>query len=214
MRLLLSIVERVLMFARDVMTSPVVSVTADTRVKRAAALLATGGYTALPVVDENERLVGIVSEADVVRGRFPRDPRSRITATHEPGTPTAAAMVGEVMSTDVLSVHTTTDVVDLVAVMLEHGVRSIPVVDGARAVGIVTRRDLVRAFARDDEAIAAAVRHRLTSYGGSDRWTVEVTDGEVSIRDEFDDPTDRHVAEVLAQSVPGVIAARVTSAGA
>jgi CBS-domain-containing membrane protein len=196
------------MFARDVMTSPVVTVTTDTRVKRAAGLLATGGYTALPVVDENECLVGIVSEADIVRGRFPRDPRSRIIGGNEPASAAAAATVGEVMSADVVSVGPTGDVVDLVAVMLEHGVRSIPVVDGTRVVGIVTRRDLVRAFARDDEAIADAVRHRLTAYGGSGRWTVEVHDGEVSIRDEFDDPTDRHVAVVLAQSVPGVISAR------
>jgi CBS domain-containing protein len=201
------------MFTRDVMTSQVVTVTTETRVKRAAGLLATGGYTALPVVDEHDYLVGIVSEADIVRGRFPRDPRSRITATPELDTPTAAATVGEVMSTDVVSAIPTTDVVDLIAVMLEHGVRSIPVVDGRRLVGVVTRRDLVRALARDDEAIAAAVRHRLFAYGGSDRWTVEVHDGEVSIRDEFDDPTDRHVAEVLAQSVPGVLAARATSAG-
>jgi CBS domain-containing protein len=200
------------MFARDVMTNPVVTVTADTRVKRAAGLLATGGYTALPVVDENECLVGIVSEADIVRGRFPRDPRSRITGGYEPATAAATATVGEVMSIDVVSVSPTTDVVDLVAVMLEHGVRSIPVVDGARLAGIVTRRDLVRAFARDDEAIAAAVRQRLTAYGGSGRWTVEVTDGEVSISDEFDDPTDRHVAVVLAQSVPGVISAHATPA--
>jgi osmotically-inducible protein OsmY len=53
----------------------------------------------------------------------------------------------------------------------------------------------------------------VAAYGGSDRWTVEVTDGEVSIRDEFDDPTDRHVAVVLAQSVPGVISAHATPAG-
>jgi CBS domain-containing protein len=199
------------MFARDVMTSPVVTVTADTRVKRAAGLLATGGYTALPVVDENERLVGVVSEADIVRGRFPRDPRSRITGGYEPA-PATTATVGEVMSTDVVSVSPTTDVVDLVAMMLEHGMRSIPVTDRTRLVGIVTRRDLVRAFARDDEAIAAAVRHRLAAYGGSDRWTVEVTDGEVSIHDQFDDPTDRHVAVVLAQSVPGVISAHANPA--
>lgn len=199
------------MFARDVMARPVVTVRTDTRVKQAAGLLATGGYTALPVVDENDCLVGIVTEADIVRGRFPRDPRSRITSGRELDTPTAAATVGEVMSTDVVSAGPTADVVDLVAVMLEHRVRSIPILDGTRVTGIVTRRDLVRALATDDEAIAAAVRHRLAAYGGGDRFTVEVREGEVSIHDELDDPTDRHVAVVLAQSVPGVLSARVTS---
>jgi hypothetical protein len=84
--------------------------------------------------------------------------------------------------------------------MLDDRVRSIPIVDGSRVVGIVTRRDLMRMLARDDHAIAADVRHQLAMYGGPDRWTVEVHDGAVAIGDEFDSPTDRHVAAVLARS--------------
>jgi CBS domain-containing protein len=174
--------------------------------------LASGGFTALPVVDADDRLVGIVSEADLVRGRFPRDPRALITAQQERReAPTAAATVGEVMTAEVISAPPGTDVVDLVTAMLAEHVRSVPIVDSGRVVGIVTRRDLVRALARDDDAIAAAVRHRLETYGGCDRWTVEVRDGQVRIGDTFDDPTDRHVAVVLAESVPGVISAEATS---
>lgn len=203
------------MLARDVMTAPVTTVTADTRVKQAAGLLASGGFTALPVVDAQDRLLGIVSEADLVRGRFPRDPRSLITAQRDVGTsPTAAATVGEVMTTEVIRAAPGTDVVDLATTMLAQHVRSVPVVDdqpgGGRVVGIVTRRDLVQALARDDDAIAAAVRHRLEAYGGCDRWTVEVREGQVRIGDDLDDPTDRHVAVVLAQSVPGVVSAEAT----
>lgn len=204
------------MLARDVMTTPVTTVTVDTRVKQAAGLLASGGFTALPVVDAHGRLVGIVSEADLVRGRFPRDPRALITAQRDVGQrPTAAATVGEVMTGDVVAATPTTDVVDLVTAMLAQHVRSVPVVDddpgGERVVGIVTRRDLVRALARDDDAIAAAVRHRLEAYGGCDRWTVTVHEGQVHIGDTHDDPTDQHVAVVLAQSVPGVISAEATA---
>lgn len=90
--------------------------------------------------------------------------------------------------------------------------RQRPVAPAGRVLlGIVTRRDLVRTLARDDEVIATAVRRRLAGYGGDDRWTVRVRDGEVAIRDRLDDPTDRHVAVVLAQSVPGVVAARVVA---
>jgi CBS domain-containing protein len=202
------------MLARDVMTTPVTTVTADARVKQAAGLLASGGFTALPVVDAQGRLLGIVSEADLVRGRFPRDPRSLITAQRNVGQPpTAAATVGEVMTGDVIRAAPGTDVVDLVTTMLAQHVRSVPVVDdqdSGRVVGIVTRRDLIRALARDDDAIAAAVRHRLEAYGGCDRWTVEVHEGKVHIGDTFDDPTDQHVAVVLAQSVPGVVSAEAT----
>jgi CBS domain-containing protein len=103
-----------------------------------------------------------------------------------------------------------TDVVDLVRVLLEDRIRSMPIVDGAHVVGIVTRRDLVQALARDDEVISADVRHQLAIYGGPARWTVEVHGGAVEVVDAFDDVTDRHVATVLAQAVPGVTAVHVT----
>ena len=61
------------------------------------------------------------------------------------------------------------DVVDLVATMETAGIRSMPIVDGARLVGIVTRRDLVRTVARDDATIATDVRHQLEIYGGPPR---------------------------------------------
>jgi CBS domain-containing protein len=82
-----------------------------------------------------------------------------------------------------------------------------PIVDGSRLVGIVTRRDIVRVIARDDTTIAADVRHRLEIYGGDRRWRVAVHDGIVTIGDQFDDATDRHVVTVLAESVPGVVRA-------
>ncbi len=203
------------MLARDVMATPVVTVTADERVKQAAGSLTSGGFTELPVVDADGRLVGIVSEADLVRARFPRDPRSLIIAARErPERPTAAATVGEVMTTEVVTARPGTDVVDLVTTMLAEDVRSVPVVkslpDGGRVAGIVTRRDLVRALARDDKAIAAAVRHHLEAYGGCDRWTVAVRDGQVRIGDAMDDTTDRHVSVVLAESVPGVVSAEAS----
>ncbi len=105
-----------------------------------------------------------------------------------------AATVGAVMTTPVIGMGVGTDVVDVVTAMLDDRVRSIPIVDGSRVVGIVTRRDLVRMLARDDQAIAADVRHRLAMYGVPDRWTVAVHDGAVAIGDEFDNPTDRHVS--------------------
>jgi CBS domain-containing protein len=88
-----------------------------------------------------------------------------------------------------------------------------PIVEGAKVVGIVTRGDIVRVLARDDTAIAADIRHRLEIYGGLNRWTVEVQDGVVRIVDAFDNSTDRHVASMLAQAVPGVVDARTRFTG-
>ncbi|HEY8374244.1 MAG TPA: CBS domain-containing protein [Pseudonocardiaceae bacterium] len=199
------------MRARDVMTSPVITVRPGTSVKEAAALLVAHGFTALPVVDDEEQLVGIVTEADVVRGRIPRDPRARIWRQEEPVSDPPGATVGEVMTSPVVVAAAGTDVGDVARTMLERGIRSVPVVEGSRVVGIVSRRDLVRTITRDDQVIARDVRHRLEIYGGRGRWTVEVRQGAVRIRDEYHDPTDRHVAAVLAQAVPGVVHVEVES---
>ncbi|MGY1808316.1 HPP family protein [Blastococcus sp. SYSU D00669] len=63
------------MQARDVMTRGVVTVGPDTSAKYAAEVMAERGFAALPVVDEDDLLVGIVAEADVLRDRMPPDPR-------------------------------------------------------------------------------------------------------------------------------------------
>ncbi|MET8764041.1 CBS domain-containing protein, partial [Lentzea sp. NPDC004782] len=95
--------------------------------------------------------------------------------------------------------------------MLEHGVRSIPVVHEGRLVGIVTRRDLLRSISRDDRVVEAEIRHRLAVLGAAHRWQVEVSCGKVSVVDSLDDATDRHVAEVLARAVAGVTDVRITT---
>ncbi|MEV6872088.1 CBS domain-containing protein [Amycolatopsis sp. NPDC051128] len=200
------------MQARDIMSSPVVTVTPDMTVKYAANLLAAHGFTALPVLDADGRLIGVVTEADLVRDRFPRDARyhpGEDTAPDKPSDPPSGT-VGGVMTTPAVGMGAGTDVVDLVRVLLDDRIRSMPIVDGAHVVGVVTRRDLVRALARDDAVISADVRHQLSIYGGPRRWTVEVHDGAVEVVDAFDDETDRHVATVLAEAVPGVTAVRVT----
>jgi CBS domain-containing protein len=200
------------MRARDIMTAPVITVRPESAVKEAAVLLADHGFTALPVLDEDNRLVGIVTEADVVRDRVPRDPRTLIHVDHPDAVPVATT-VREVMTAPVTTMEPGTDVALLGKALLESGYRSVPIVEGSVVVGIVTRRDIVRAIARDDVTIAADVRHRLEIYGGDRRWHVEVRDGVVSIADEFDDEADRHVAKVLAEAVPGVTRATAFAMG-
>ncbi|MFC7615422.1 HPP family protein [Actinokineospora soli] len=193
------------MRAKDLMSTPAVTVAPGTPAKAALAVLAAHGFTALPVV-EGDRLVGLVTEADLLRGRVVADPRTPHGVPPEPGW-----TVGEVMRADTLRVAPGADVATAARVMLEHGVRSVPVADGDRLVGVLTYRDLLRVLARDDLDILADVRHRLAAYGGSGRWEVSVADGAVTVLDEHDDATDRHVARVLVESVPGVQAVRVSA---
>lgn len=194
------------MRARDIMSKPVVTVTPGTLAKRAAQLLTDHGFTALPVVDDDERLVGIVTEPDLILDRFPPDPRYL-----DDERPAPAETVAEAMTTPATGMGPGADLAGLARALLDSRIRAMPIVDGSRVVGIVTRSDIVRTFAREDAEIAADVRHHLSIYGGPDRWRVDVHDGIVRIVDAFDNETDRHVATVLAEAVPGVVSAQATS---
>ncbi|QRP49414.1 HPP family protein [Amycolatopsis sp. FDAARGOS 1241] len=200
------------MRARDLMSAPVVTVHPWAPVKEVAEVLAEHGFTAVPVVDEDERLVGIVTEADLIRGRIPADAR---TAHRRPEPrPPVETSVEQVMTTPVSAMSPGTDVADLCQALVDAKIRAMPIVDGSRVVGIVTRGDVVRVLARSDAAIAADVRHRLEIYGGTGRWKVEVHDGLVRIVDRYDDEADRHVARLLALAVPGVVGADTVPVGA
>jgi len=198
------------MRARDLMTAPVITVQPWTSAKEAAELLSMHGFTALPVVDDDERLIGIVTEADLIRGRIPVDPRH--AREHHEAT-SAGKAVGDLMTSPVTAMGTGTDVADLCQALVDARIRAMPIVDGSAVVGIVTRGDVVRVLAREDAEIARDVRLRLETYGGSGRWQVDVHDGFVHITDQFDDETDRHVARLLALAVPGVVVADTVYAG-
>ncbi|MFD8496086.1 HPP family protein [Amycolatopsis sp. NPDC059657] len=199
------------MRARDVMSSPVITVTPETSLKEAASLLSSHGFTALPVVDDDDQLIGIVTEADLIRDRIPKDPRYRHGDTG-PGThPSIPMTVRSVMTTPATGMGQGTDVNDLCQALVDARIRAMPIVDGGTVVGIVTRGDIIRVLARTDHAIAIDVRHRLEIYGGANRWTVDVRDGSVRIEDAFDSEADRHVATLLALAVPGVVDAETVS---
>ena len=99
------------------------------------------------------------------------------------------------------------DVADVADVMLQRDVRSVPVVDGRRVVGIVSRRDILRAAVRGDDVLTREVQHRLDEYAGqAGRWTATVTDAVAVVAGPYTDETERTVVSVLARTVPGVAA--------
>ena len=199
------------MRTRDVMTTDVVVVSPDTAARDAARLLAERGFTALPVVDTTGTFVGVVGEAELLRDRLPQDPRWLVHG--EPPAPRHAPgdLVAQVMTKPTVTVTPNTDLAEVADLMLEHGVRSVPVVHEGHLAGIVTRRDMLRSISRADWIIEAEIRHRLGVVGGTHRWQVEARGGKVSIVDSLSDATDRHVAEVLARAVAGVTDVRITS---
>jgi CBS domain-containing protein len=195
------------MRAHEVMSTPVVTVTTGTPVRVAADLLSAHGFTCLPVVDEDNEIIGIVSELDVLRERLPHDPRRQLRRDN---TSAASAdppeSVGEVMSRVVVCLPEFTDTADIAETMIASGIRAVPITDGRRLIGIVSRRDLIRTLLRDDCTISAEIRERLTAYaGGQTRWQVEVSDGVVNVFGPFADDRQRDVVDTLATTVSGVI---------
>ncbi|MFI7602388.1 CBS domain-containing protein [Actinoplanes sp. NPDC049681] len=198
------------MRAKDIMSSPVHAVRQNASVESAAELMAAKAVTALPVLDADDLLVGMVSESDLLWHRVPSDPTAHMRRHADTDPAYRPGMVVEVMSPYPLVTTPDTDVADVAEGMLRHDVRSMPVLDGRKVVGIISRRDILRAMVRSDEVLAKDVQHRLDEYAdGEHRWTAVVDGGVATVEGTFTDDTERAVAEVLARTVPGVASARI-----
>jgi CBS domain-containing protein len=203
------------MRARDIMTSPVQVIWQNAPVESAAELMTAKSVTALPVVDAHGALVGMVSEGDVLWHRVPSDPTAHLRRHPDTDPENRPGMVVEVMSPYPLTTTPDVDVAEVADTMLQNDVRSMPVLDGNEIVGIISRRDILRAVVRGDEVLALEVQHRLDEYAdGVRRWTATVEGGIASVVGEYRNDTDRAVVEILARTVPGVAAVKVTTTAA
>ena len=193
------------MLVREVMSSPAVTVSARTSVRAALRLLDENGITAMPVVDHDGSIVGVVSEADLVRDAVLPDGRAHMIPVRVSELP-PARIVAEVMTRTPLTVSSGSDLTAAVDLMTSTVVKSLPVVDHGQVVGVVSRKDVVHLPARRDEAIRAEVEDLVRSEGAD--WMVDVDDGVVSVSGPSDEH-QRRLAEALAGSVSGVVAVRV-----
>lgn len=189
------------MHARDVMSHPVITVTPTTTAVEAARLLCANGFTSLPVVD-GPGLAGIVTEADLIGEPIRPEPRPDDGLAPSP----PAALVRDVMTTPVESLTPDADLRAIARIMLDVHIRCLPVVDGLRVVGVVTRRDLLRAgLAHADQDLADEITRQLAQVDTLNRWRVSVADGVAEIEDYGSDTRIRERAARLAAEVPGVV---------
>jgi CBS domain-containing protein len=133
------------MLVRDVMTSPAVTIRPDQDVTEAARILDRLSLTSLPVVSPDLRLLGVVSEADVIAQLTSEQERRRAAHRRDD-----APRVRDVMTHQVLTAQADDDLTKIVALMSGTSLKSLPVVLHDRVVGMVSRRDVVRAMARGD----------------------------------------------------------------
>jgi len=112
---------------KDIMTTDVVSVPADSSIENAARLMASHGISGLPVMDSDTHLVGLVTEYDLISKQ--------------------GSTVGEVMTRGIISSSPEAEVDQVAALLADRRIRRVPVMDGNRLVGIVSRSDLIRQLA-------------------------------------------------------------------
>ncbi|MBK7262393.1 MAG: CBS domain-containing protein [Rubrivivax sp.] len=215
------------MRARDIMTTPVISVTPDTAVLQAAALMVEHRINAIVVISGNA-IVGIVSEANLLH-RYElgtqRDPAARpwwrrlfdSDAAAWSYVEAHAMKVRDIMTPQVFTIEEDTPAVDIAALFEQHKIKQAPVVKAGSVVGIVSRADFVRALvarakpgqethAKSDAAIQRALLAELESqsWWHSDRSNVSVSGGVVHYSGQVSSQDEMAPARVAAENIAGV----------
>lgn len=146
--------------ARDIMTTRIHSVTEETGVDELARLFEETGVSNFPVADAEGRLLGIVSETDLVEQDKPLHIPTVITifdwvlyleserSFRQEVDRVTARKVGEICSREVITCTPETPVAEIAALMVEKKVHLVPVLDGGKLAGVVARLDIIRSMGR------------------------------------------------------------------
>ncbi|MFE9454423.1 CBS domain-containing protein [Streptomyces sp. NPDC006739] len=197
----------------DLMSRDVVRARRDTPFKELVRLLEENGVTAVPVVDELDRPLGVVSEADLLRKSADQaDPSGRTPIPHLEAWERAKAegsRAEELMSAPAVCARPEWNVVEAARLMETQNVKRLPVVDETdRLLGIVSRGDLLRVFLRRDEAIREEITGdllRRTLELDPRDVSAEVRDGRVTLAGTVEYRSLIPVVEQLCRGVDGVV---------
>jgi CBS domain-containing protein len=213
------------MKASDVMTGPVVSVTPDTPIPDLINLMLRMHISGVPVTEADGTLAGIITEGDLVRRAELGTERKRgAWRAFFTGTATLAeeyvrahgTKVRDAMTVGVVSVSPDTPLAEVADLMEERRIRRVPVVEGNKVVGIISRANLLRAWASqkpeappvtaDDTAIRTALLAELGKQSWSRRPenSVIVTDGVVHLWGLAATEEEKRAIELAAERTPGV----------
>jgi len=217
------------MNAREIMSRRVITVTPETTIEEAIRLMLDHRISGLPVVEADGALAGIVTEGDLLR-RFETGTDKRhsgwVSLLLGPGrlaaeyTRSHAHKVGEVMTTEVASVSPETPLAEVVELMEDRHIKRVPVTDGGKLVGIVSRANLVAALANQlakdrgsplsDDDIRRAILAEIDKQPWGPRESVDavVRDGVVELHGTILDERERSALIVAAENLPGVKAVR------
>jgi CBS domain-containing protein len=217
------------MQAKDLMRQPVVTITPEAPISAAIALMLERRLSGLPVVESDGRLVGIVSEGDLLRrvelGTETRRPRwleilRGAGRAAEDFVRSHGRKVHEVMTSEPITIDPEASLADIVERMARHGIKRLPVIEKGRVVGMVTRADLLRALADSSRPVEAPqpgdaeIRRAIFAACEKQNWAprqlvgVDVHQGVVTLSGTILDERERQGLKVLAENIPGVVAVR------
>ncbi len=207
----------------DVMSREVIHVAPDTPVQEIAKLLFERHISGAPVLDEGGRLVGVVSEGDLMRHAGavgetgPRSWWLRFFGDRERGAAeyvkTHGRTAADVMTRDPITVAPDARLADVARLLERHRIKRVPVVDGEVLVGLVTRSNLLQGLATadkpgevgaDDREIAERLAAELRAQSFGTLLNPIVQDGVVHLWGMVDNDAERRALILLAEQVPGV----------
>jgi CBS domain-containing protein len=186
----------------ELMSDHVLGVTPGTSVRTVARIMVRERIGSVCVVGEQDELIGLITEADLIRLEMHADP-TRHAIPVDVSAQDAPLLAQDVMTTDVFAVPPDTDAADVASVMLEDGLTRVPVVDGLRLAGMLSRSDLLQPLCRPDDEIAEDLASVLREIPG--QWQATVREGHVRL----EGGPDVLVASRVAWRVPGVAAVSV-----
>jgi CBS domain-containing protein len=195
---------------RDVMTTEVVAVEPSTPFKEIAARLARHRISAVPVLDADRRVLGVVTEADLLLKQEHPDPEAKVPPIwsrrrRRERKKAAAVVAGKLMTAPVTTVSPTATLAEAARRLHDAGVQRLPVVDETdRLVGIVSRADLLTVFTRPDQAIESEIMDEIIvdDFGmAPSRFVVHVDDGVVVLQGRTE---RRSLIPDLVRAVHGV----------
>ncbi|WP_222853531.1 CBS domain-containing protein [Fodinicola acaciae] len=196
------------------MTDNVVSVATRTSYKEIVRLLAGNRINAVPVTADDGRVVGIVSESDLLHKEAAQttdSPAHHLLRRHNRATTAkaAATRADELMTTPVVTISADDRIANAARLMTVHAIKQLPVVgDDGVLVGIVARRDLLRLFLRPDESVAADVRREVFRRAlcvDTAGLRIDVRDGVVTLRGCLERKSLVPDAVALTRRVDGVV---------
>jgi CBS domain-containing protein len=202
---------------RDVMTTTVLSVGPGAPLKDVARELIEHRISGLPVVDDAGKVVGVISEGDLLAKGQHRDavhhrPLARLfgesAETRSLQAKAEATTAGEAMTSPAITIEASESVDAAATLMIERKVNRLPVTDGGKLVGIVTRSDVVATFARSDEELVEVIRNdvlRQALWRDPDAFQVSVTNGVASISGAVERRSTATIVEHMVRMVPGIV---------